>query len=89
MRFFEHCRGYVEGVEKNRTALAEVEKFKHGEEMEGVRRRLAEKLGLPQHHLTPGQTGHPVAIETQAQATLSSAFMHRQAALRRMDSQTD
>ncbi|XP_071317940.1 multiple inositol polyphosphate phosphatase 1b [Trachinotus anak] len=53
MRFFERCRGYVEGVENNRTALLEVEKFKHGEEMEGVRRRMAERLGLPHHHLTP------------------------------------
>ncbi|KAF7649824.1 hypothetical protein LDENG_00135410 [Lucifuga dentata] len=53
MRFFERCRGYVEGVENNRTALAEVEKFKRGEEMEGVRRRMAEHLGLPPHRLTP------------------------------------
>ncbi|KAM8837124.1 multiple inositol polyphosphate phosphatase 1b [Spinachia spinachia] len=52
MRFFEHCRGYVEGVEKNRTALLEVQKFKHGPEMEGVKRKVAERLGLPQHHLT-------------------------------------
>lgn len=56
MRFFERCRGYVEGVENNRTALQEVDKFKQGEEMEGVRRRMAERLGLPQHLLTPGQT---------------------------------
>ncbi|XP_037610374.1 multiple inositol polyphosphate phosphatase 1b isoform X1 [Sebastes umbrosus] len=53
MRFFEHCRGYVEGVEKNRTALLEVEKFQHGEEMEAVRKRMAEKLGLHQQQLTP------------------------------------
>ncbi|XP_070708037.1 multiple inositol polyphosphate phosphatase 1b [Pempheris klunzingeri] len=53
MRFFERCRGYVEGVENNRTALLEVEKFKHGEEMEAVRRRMADKLGLPHHRLTP------------------------------------
>ncbi|XP_070783440.1 multiple inositol polyphosphate phosphatase 1b [Enoplosus armatus] len=52
MRFFERCRGYVEGVENNRTALLEVEKFKQGEEMEAVRRRMAERLGLPQHRLT-------------------------------------
>lgn len=52
MRFFEHCRGYVEGVEKNRTALQEVEKFKHGDEMEAVRRRIADRLGLPHHLLT-------------------------------------
>ncbi|CAJ1081326.1 multiple inositol polyphosphate phosphatase 1-like [Xyrichtys novacula] len=53
MRFFERCRGFVEGVENNRTALLEVEKFKHGEEMERVRRRMAEKLGLPHQRLTP------------------------------------
>ncbi|KAM6897126.1 multiple inositol polyphosphate phosphatase 1b [Xenentodon cancila] len=53
MRFFERCHGYVKGVENNRTALLEVEKFKHGEEMEGVRRRLAEKLGVPPLRLTP------------------------------------
>lgn len=58
MRFFERCRGYVEGVENNRTALVEVEKFKHGEEMEGVRRRIAERLGLPHHRLTPGHCRH-------------------------------
>ncbi|XP_026206299.1 multiple inositol polyphosphate phosphatase 1b isoform X2 [Anabas testudineus] len=53
MRFFERCRGYVEGVEKNRSALMEVDAFKRGEEMEGVRRRMAERLDLPQHRLTP------------------------------------
>ncbi|XP_028989579.1 multiple inositol polyphosphate phosphatase 1b [Betta splendens] len=53
MRFFERCLGYVEGVEKNRTALLEVDKFRRGEEMEGVRRRMADRLGLPQHRLTP------------------------------------
>lgn len=56
MRFFERCRGYVEGVEKNRTAMVEVDKFKHGDEMDGVRTRLAETLGLPHDRLTPGQT---------------------------------
>lgn len=53
MRFFERCRGYVEGVEKNLTALMEVEKFKHGEEMKTVRRRVEERLGLHQDALTP------------------------------------
>uniref|UniRef100_A0AAQ4S495 Multiple inositol polyphosphate phosphatase 1 n=1 Tax=Gasterosteus aculeatus aculeatus TaxID=481459 RepID=A0AAQ4S495_GASAC len=52
MRFFERCRGYVEGVEKNRTALLEVHKFKHGPEMERVKRKVAGRLGLHQHHLT-------------------------------------
>ena len=58
MRFFERCRGYVEGVEKNRTALQEVEKFKHGDEMEAVRRRMANRLGLPHHLLTVGEYIH-------------------------------
>ncbi|XP_042338258.1 multiple inositol polyphosphate phosphatase 1-like, partial [Plectropomus leopardus] len=53
MRFFEHCRGYVEGVENNRTALLQVDKFKQGDEMDRVRRRTAERLGLPYHRLTP------------------------------------
>ncbi|XP_061563957.1 multiple inositol polyphosphate phosphatase 1b [Cololabis saira] len=53
MRFFERCRGYVEGVETNRTALLEVEKFRHGDEMEAVRRRVAEKLGVAPQRLTP------------------------------------
>lgn len=56
MRFFERCRGYVEGVENNHTALLEMEKFKHGKEMEGVRRRMADRLGLPHHRLTPGHS---------------------------------
>ena len=56
MRFFERCRGYVEGVEKNRSALLEVDKFKYGDEMEGVRRRTEERLNLPQHRLTPGRS---------------------------------
>ena len=55
MRFFEHCRGYVEGVEKNKTALVEVEKFKAGEEMERVMRRVEERLSLRRHRLTPGE----------------------------------
>lgn len=53
MRFFERCRGYVEGVELNRTALLEVEKFKHGEEMDAVRKKMAERLGLHPLRLTP------------------------------------
>ncbi|XP_054622938.1 multiple inositol polyphosphate phosphatase 1b [Dunckerocampus dactyliophorus] len=53
LRSFERCRGYVEGVENNHTALAEVKKFKHGEEMDSVRKKVAERLGLPQDSFTP------------------------------------
>ncbi|XP_029701157.1 multiple inositol polyphosphate phosphatase 1b isoform X1 [Takifugu rubripes] len=52
LRFFEHCRGFVEGVENNRTALQEVDKFKHGEEMEALRRKTARRLGLPHQRFT-------------------------------------
>lgn len=54
LRFFEHCRGYVEGVENNRTALQEVDKFKHGEEMEALRRKTARRLGLHHQRFTTG-----------------------------------
>ncbi|CAN9508814.1 unnamed protein product [Ophioblennius macclurei] len=53
LRFFERCRSYVEGVEKNRTALLEVEKFANGEEMQVVIKKVANRLGLPLHRLTP------------------------------------
>ncbi|XP_061562493.1 multiple inositol polyphosphate phosphatase 1b isoform X2 [Phycodurus eques] len=53
LRSFDTCRGYVEGVEKNRTALAEVYKFKRGTEMEALRKKVADKLGLPHRSLTP------------------------------------
>lgn len=54
LRFFDHCRGYVEGVENNRTALQEVDKFKHGEEMEALRRKTARRLGLHHQRFTTG-----------------------------------
>ncbi|XP_061667190.1 multiple inositol polyphosphate phosphatase 1b [Syngnathoides biaculeatus] len=53
LRSIDGCRGYVEGVEKNRTALAEVYKFKRGPEMEALRKKVADKLGLPHRSLTP------------------------------------
>ncbi|XP_061837176.1 multiple inositol polyphosphate phosphatase 1b isoform X2 [Nerophis lumbriciformis] len=52
LRSFERCPGYVEGVEKNHTALAEVHKFQDGQEMDGVRTKVADKLGLPGDSLT-------------------------------------
>ncbi|XP_077482535.1 multiple inositol polyphosphate phosphatase 1b [Stigmatopora argus] len=53
LRFFDHCRGYVERVEKNSTALREVHKFKDGPEMAALTRKAASKLGLPDGVLTP------------------------------------
>ncbi|XP_059892921.1 multiple inositol polyphosphate phosphatase 1b [Gadus macrocephalus] len=53
MRFFEHCRGFVEAVENNKTALAEVKKFKEGREMGDVRRKMAQQLNVPYERVTP------------------------------------
>ncbi|KAM4624303.1 multiple inositol polyphosphate phosphatase 1b [Polymixia lowei] len=53
MRFFEHCRGFIEGVENNKTALIEVEKFKGGEEMKEVQRKMADRLNIPHDRITP------------------------------------
>ncbi|XP_077595166.1 multiple inositol polyphosphate phosphatase 1b [Stigmatopora nigra] len=53
LRFFDHCRAYVERVEKNSTALREVHKFRDGPEMAALTRKASRKLGLPDGHLTP------------------------------------
>lgn len=53
MRFFERCRRFVEGVENNKTALAEVKKFKEGPEMGEVRRKMARRLNVPYERITP------------------------------------
>lgn len=53
LRFFERCRGYMEGVESNRTALMEVERFKQGPELKTVLNRVSIRLGLGPDRLTP------------------------------------
>ncbi|XP_049615984.1 multiple inositol polyphosphate phosphatase 1-like [Syngnathus scovelli] len=53
LRAYDGCRGYVEGVEMNRTALAEVHKFTRGPEMEALRKKVADKLGFPLRDFTP------------------------------------
>ncbi|XP_068161906.1 multiple inositol polyphosphate phosphatase 1b [Antennarius striatus] len=53
LRFFDFCPGFLEGVEQNRSALQEVERFRHGPEVDAVRRRVAAQLGVAQQRLTP------------------------------------
>ncbi|KAM6951070.1 multiple inositol polyphosphate phosphatase 1b [Aplochiton taeniatus] len=53
MRFFAGCRRFVEDVEHNRTALREVELFKGSEEMEALQRKMADRLQVPRHHISP------------------------------------
>lgn len=57
MRFFDHCERFVESVEKNKTALKEVERFKSSAEMDAVRRKISSRLQIPYSQFTPGNLG--------------------------------
>ncbi|XP_072246981.1 multiple inositol polyphosphate phosphatase 1-like [Leuresthes tenuis] len=52
MRFFEQCTRYVQDVEKNPSALTEVDKFKQGPEMMRVQQKIADRLGVPYNLIT-------------------------------------
>ncbi len=54
MRFFDHCERFVVSVEKNKTALKEVERFKSSAEMDAVRRKISNRLQIPYSQFTPG-----------------------------------
>lgn len=53
MRFFDKCQRFVEDVDQNKTALREVELFKSSMEMDGVQKRMASRLQIPQNLITP------------------------------------
>ncbi|XP_041644900.1 multiple inositol polyphosphate phosphatase 1-like [Cheilinus undulatus] len=46
MRFFDFCPRFVEEVDKNLSAVAEVERFKQGPEMRRVQEKIADRLGV-------------------------------------------
>ncbi|KPP77357.1 multiple inositol polyphosphate phosphatase 1-like [Scleropages formosus] len=52
MRFFDHCRRFVEDVENNRTALMEVDLFKSSAEMKRVQEKIADRLDVPYSRIT-------------------------------------
>ncbi|KAG8000167.1 Multiple inositol polyphosphate phosphatase 1 [Nibea albiflora] len=52
MRFFDKCTRFVEEVENNSSALAEVDKFKQGAEMRRVQEKIADRLGVPYSLIT-------------------------------------
>lgn len=54
MRFFDKCQRFVECIDRNKTALKEVELFKSSVEMDELRRRMSSRLLVPYGHLTPG-----------------------------------
>uniref|UniRef100_A0A3Q3EBD0 Multiple inositol polyphosphate phosphatase 1 n=1 Tax=Labrus bergylta TaxID=56723 RepID=A0A3Q3EBD0_9LABR len=47
MRFFDQCTRFVEEVDKNPSALSEVDKFKQGPEMRRVQEKIADRLRVP------------------------------------------
>ena len=54
MRFFDQCTRFVQDVEKNPSALTEVDKFKQGPEMKMVQQKIADRLGVPHNLITDG-----------------------------------
>ncbi|XP_067093175.1 multiple inositol polyphosphate phosphatase 1-like [Osmerus mordax] len=52
MRFFDHCTKFVETVENNPPALAELDKFKLGAEMTRVQEKIADRLTVPYSRIT-------------------------------------
>ncbi|XP_034537823.1 multiple inositol polyphosphate phosphatase 1-like [Notolabrus celidotus] len=52
MRFFDHCTKFVEEVDKNSSAVEEVEKFKQGPEMRRVQEKIADRLRVPYSVIT-------------------------------------
>ncbi|KAM4591943.1 multiple inositol polyphosphate phosphatase 1-like [Odontesthes bonariensis] len=52
MRFFDQCARFVQEVEKNPSAVTEVDKFKQGPEMKRVQQKIADRLGVPYNLIT-------------------------------------
>ncbi|MED6240156.1 hypothetical protein ATANTOWER_016831 [Ataeniobius toweri] len=52
MRFFEQCTRFVQEVDKNQSAVIDVQKFKQGPEMMRVQEKIAEHLGVPSSFIT-------------------------------------
>ncbi|CAJ1067287.1 LOW QUALITY PROTEIN: multiple inositol polyphosphate phosphatase 1-like [Xyrichtys novacula] len=52
VRFFDQCARFVEEVDKNPSAVEEVEKFKQGPEMRRVQEKIADRLRVPHSLIT-------------------------------------
>uniref|UniRef100_A0A3P9PHB5 Multiple inositol polyphosphate phosphatase 1 n=1 Tax=Poecilia reticulata TaxID=8081 RepID=A0A3P9PHB5_POERE len=52
MRFFDHCTRFVQEVDKNSSAVIEVDRFKQGLEMMRVQKKIAEHLGISSSLIT-------------------------------------
>ncbi|KAF1375650.1 hypothetical protein PFLUV_G00222390 [Perca fluviatilis] len=56
MRFFDQCTRFVQEVDKNSSALSEVDKFKQGPEMRRVTEKIADHLRVPYNNITQDMT---------------------------------
>ncbi|XP_077438129.1 multiple inositol polyphosphate phosphatase 1-like [Vanacampus margaritifer] len=52
MKYFVYCTKFLEDVVRNPLALTEVDKFKEGPEMRGVREKIANQLGVTYKNIT-------------------------------------
>uniref|UniRef100_A0A8C3G0Z5 Multiple inositol polyphosphate phosphatase 1 n=1 Tax=Cyclopterus lumpus TaxID=8103 RepID=A0A8C3G0Z5_CYCLU len=52
MRFFDQCTRFVQEVDKNPSALSEVDKFRQGPEMRRVTEKIADRLKVPYSDIT-------------------------------------
>lgn len=62
MRFFDKCTKFVEDVDKNPSALIEVDKFKNGSEMRRVQEKIADRLGVPYSNITHGKDSFNICV---------------------------
>lgn len=55
MRFFDQCTRFVKAVADNPSAMAELDSFQAGPEMQRVQEKIADRLNVPYSDVTPGQ----------------------------------
>ncbi|XP_031697074.1 multiple inositol polyphosphate phosphatase 1-like, partial [Anarrhichthys ocellatus] len=56
MRFFDQCARFVQEVDKNPSALSEVDQFRQGPEMRRVTEKIADRLRVPYNDITQDMT---------------------------------
>uniref|UniRef100_A0A4W3JT58 Multiple inositol polyphosphate phosphatase 1 n=1 Tax=Callorhinchus milii TaxID=7868 RepID=A0A4W3JT58_CALMI len=52
LRFFDHCHRYIQSVDRNQTAMRQVQRFLQGPEMGAVIANMARKLGIGPENIT-------------------------------------
>lgn len=54
MRFYTQCARLVQGVDKNASALIEIDRFNQGSEMKRVQEKIANQLRVPHSLISYG-----------------------------------